>query len=569
MGRKMRLQFESSVEHIQEIKNSNHSFDSGILRVCYPGQNRNGSFISKESIERAVPSMYNCPVVCNYDLETDSIGGHDMELATDVEGNRRIVNLTEPVGVVPAGSNWWWETVNGKEYFTNEIILWKRSPAYTKIAHDGVVAHSMEIDVDNGKMQNGLFEITDFTFTAFCLLGDGHDPCFEDSALEVFDRDHVRISFAQMMAEYKQLFTMSQPDQVVINQNYSEGGDEVLEQKIELLAKYGLTVEQFEADINEMTYEELEAEMRKRFEDEPEDASGGDDQPGGDSGSDADEDAPDDEPADENNDEPENDPEPAAGGLLGAPSLGANPPEEDDGDDDVAPRNNYELARQIHDELYEAISAEMVDGPWGPMPKYWMVDYDHELGEVYVEDSEDWKLYGFKYSMNGDAVVIDFESKTRKKYAIVDFDGGEQPTMPSAAFDLLTKLSGAADEASAQVKMANEKIDQMTEELGQLRQFKASIDNAEALAERNAVLDQFEELNGIEEFEALREGCMELSVEDLEEKCFALRGKNMMKGNFSLNIGAPKVKIGKYEPATDESSDGYGGLFTKYGTNHD
>lgn len=568
MGRKMRLQFESSVEHIQEIKNSNHSFDSGILRVCYPGQNRNGSFISKESIERAVPSMYNCPVVCNYDLETDSIGGHDMEMAMDVEGNRRIVNLTEPVGVVPAGSNWWWETVNGKEYFTNEIILWKRSPAYTKIAHDGIVAHSMEIDVDNGKMQNGLFEITDFTFTAFCLLGDGHEPCFEDSALEMFDRDHARISFAQMMAEYKQLFTMSQPDQVVINQNYSEGGDEVLEQKIELLAKYGLTVEQFESDINEMTYEELEAEMRKRFEDEPEDASGGDDQPGGESGADAVEEEANDEPVDE----PENDP--AGVSLLGAPSAGADQTDdetpEDDGDDDVpGRRGSYELAGQIRDELREAISAEMVDGPWGPMPKYWMIDYDHELGEVYVEDSEDWKLYGFKYSMNGDAVVIDFESKTRKKYAIVDFDGGEQTVMSSAAFDLLDKLSGAANEAIAQVKMATEKVDQMAEELGQLQQFKAKIENAEALAERNAVLDQFEELNGIEEFEALREGCMKLSVEDLEEKCFALRGKNMMKGNFSLNIGAPKVKIGKYEPATDESSDGYGGLFTKYGTNHD
>lgn len=539
MGRKMRLQFESSVDRIREIESANHSFDAGVLRVCYPGKNNNGSYISKESIERAAPTMFNCPVVCNYDLETDSIGGHDMDLATDADGRRRIVNLTEPVGVVPAGSRWSWETFNGKEYFTIDVILWKRSAAYSKIVKDGVVAHSMEIDVDNGKMENGMFEIKDFTFTAFCLLGDGHTPCFEDSALELFDRDHARITFAQMMQEYKEIFTQVQPDQVVINQNYSEGGDEVLEQKIELLAKYGLTVEQFEADLDEMTYEELEAEMRKRFEDEPDDASGGDDQPGGDSGDDAGDDAPEGEP-------------------------------EDDGDDDaVARRNNYELAGQIRDELCEAISAETIDGPWGPMPRYWMIDYDQALGEVYVEDSEDWKLYGFSYAMNGDAVMVDFASKTRKKYAIVDFDGGEQPAMSAAAFGLLDKLFSAADEATAQVRTAAEKVDQMSEELGQLRQFKANIDNAEALAERNAVLDRFEELNGIEEFEALREGCMELSVEDLEEKCFALRGKNMMKGNFSLNIGAPKVKIGKYEPVTDETDDGYGGLFTKYGPNHE
>lgn len=554
MGQKMRLQFESSVDRIQEIKAANHSFDAGVLRVCYPGRNRNDSFISKDSIERAVPTMFNCPIVCNYDLETDSIGGHDMELAEDAEGKKRIINLTEPVGVVPAGSNWWWEKFNGKDYFTIEVILWKRSTAYSKIAKDGVVAHSMEIDVDNGRMENGLFEIKDFTFTAFCLLGDDKRPCFEDSALELFDRDHARISFAQMMAEYKQLFTMSQPDQVVINQNYSEGGDEVLEQKIELLAKYGLTAEQFEADLDAMTYEELEAEMRKRFDEEPEqepgDASGGNDEPGGESGESGDsgDDPIDPEP------EPEPDPEP-----------------EDDGDDDTAKKNgSFELAGQVRDELCEAFAGQTIDGPWGPMPKYWMIDYDPTLGEVYVEDSEDWKIYGFKYTMNGDAVVIDFESKTRKKYAIVDFDEGEQSAMFEAVVEFaagkFNELKTANAETQAQFDSASEEMKQMKAELETLRQFKAEADDAEARAEREEVLSQFAELEGIEEFEALCENCMEFSVEDLEEKCFALRGKNMMKGNFSLNIGAPKVKIGKYEKPAD---DPYGGLFAKYGNNED
>lgn len=555
MGQKMRLQFESSVDRIQEIKSANHSFDAGVLRVCYPGENRNGSYISKESIERAVPTMYNCPVVCNYDLETDSIGGHDMDLAEDADGRSRIINLTEPVGVIPAGSNWWWERFNGKDYFTVEVILWKRSTAYSKISKDGVVAHSMEIDVDQGKMSNGLFEIQDFTFTAFCLLGDGHEPCFEGSALELFDVNHARISFAQMMSEYKELITMSQPDQVVINQNYSEGGDEVLEQKIELLAKYGLTADQFEADLEAMTYEELEAEIQKRFEDdveqEPEDASGGD-QSGGESN-----DLVGDEPTgDDESDNPEDD---------------ESDKPEDDGDDDTAKRNNnYELAGQIRSLLCEAVSAETVEGPWGPMSKYWMVDYDQELSEVYVEDSEDWKLYGFSYSMNGDNVVVDFASKKRMKYAIVEFDEGDQAGIVASVFKMaaekIDELKAENDNTQAKYDEMSGEMQEMKAELESLRQFKADADNAEALAERNDVFGRFDELAGIEEFEGLRENCMDYSVEELEEKCFAIRGKNMTQANFSMDIGAPRVKIGMYETPKKEP---YGGLFAKYGDNQD
>lgn len=560
MGRKMRLQYESSVDRIREIKAANHSFDAGVLRVCYPGQNQNGSFISKESIERAVPTMYNCPVVCNYDLETDTIGGHDMELAEDANGRTRIINLTEPVGVVPAGSKWWWEEFNGKNYFTIEVILWKRSTAYSKISNDGIVAHSMEIDVDNGKMENGLFEIQDFTFTAFCLLGDGKTPCFEGSALELFDRDHARISFAQMMSEYKELITMSQPDQVVINQNYSEGGDEVLEQKIELLAKYGLTVEQFDADINELTYEELEAEMQKRFDGEdPEDASGSEEPGGEESGEE--EPGGEDDPADDDDDDeddPADDPEPEP-----------DPAPVDDGDDDIIKNaGSFELANQVSAELCEALSEQQIDSPWGPTPRYWMIDYDAALGEVYVEDAQDWKIYGFKYSMNGDAVIIDFESKTRKKYAIVDFDEGEQPAMFEDVFNYATEKFNALkiDDADtkAQLESVTEELSQAKDELETLRQFKVDFDISQAKAEREEMFAQFSELDGIEEFEELRENCMEFTLEDLTEKCFALRGKNMMKGNFSLNVGSPRVKIGNYEKPKEEP---YGGLFSKYGSN--
>ena len=102
--RNMRIVFSSGISGLTE---NNASFDECILRVAYVGKNRNNSFISKETFERCMPSIYNCPIVCRYDREEDIIGSHDMELVTSDDGSMRIVNVTQPVGVVPESAKYW------------------------------------------------------------------------------------------------------------------------------------------------------------------------------------------------------------------------------------------------------------------------------------------------------------------------------------------------------------------------------------------------------------------------------------------------------------------------------
>ena len=106
--RNMRIVFSSGVSDLQEC---NSSFDSGVLRVAYTGRNRNNSFISKETFERCMPSIYNCPIVCRYDRDTDTIGSHDMELVQDDDGSMYIVNVTQPVGVIPESAKFGWEEI--------------------------------------------------------------------------------------------------------------------------------------------------------------------------------------------------------------------------------------------------------------------------------------------------------------------------------------------------------------------------------------------------------------------------------------------------------------------------
>ena len=513
MGKVVHMAYSSSLSSLCEI---NSSFDTGVLRIAYTGANRNGSFISKETFERCIETLYNCPIVCHYDRETDTIGGHDMELVTNADGDMRLVNMTIPIGVIPESSKYFWSVVEEEdgtehEYLCADVLIWKRQEAYKKIKEDGITAHSMELTVKDGEMEGGLFVIKDFEFTAFCLLGDEHEPCFESSALGLFSYDEMKKQMAEMMSDLKNEFSLVVPpvgDNDKHPQNHPmEGGEKVLNEKLALVAEYGLEVENLEFSIEDLTLEEL----REKFEAM--------------------------KPA-----------EPAVDPVV---------------DEPAEPKADFALAGQIRDEIYNALSVEKIECCWGEMTRYHYVDHDHEALQVYCYDAEDWKLYGFSYSMNGDNVVIDFESKKRMKFAIVDFDEGEQPAPFAGVFEEITKQYTANDtQWSEKYQTASDTITSMENELGTLRQFKTDTEAAAKAAAQEEVFAQFEDLVGVEEFDALREHCAEYELDALEEKCYAIRGRKGTTAKFTTESKPPKLKVDKTAPV---SNDPYGGLFARYG----
>lgn len=514
MGKVVHMAYSSSLSSLCEI---NSSFDTGVLRIAYTGANRNGSFISKETFERCIETLYNCPIVCHYDRETDTIGGHDMELVTNADGDMRLVNMTIPIGVIPESSKYFWSVVEEEdgtehEYLCADVLIWKRQEAYKKIKEDGITAHSMELTVKDGEMEGGLFVIKDFEFTAFCLLGDEHEPCFESSALGLFSYDEMKKQMAQMMSDLKEEFSLVVPP-VGANdthpQNHPmEGGEKVLNEKLALVAEYGLEVENLEFSIEDLTLEEL----REKFE------------------------------AMKTAEEP-----------VVEPAV-AEPAE---------PTVDFALAGQIREEIYNALSVEKIECCWGEMTRYHYVDHDHEALQVYCYDAEDWKLYGFAYTMNGDNVVIDFESKKRMKFAIVDFDEGEQAAPFAGVFEEITKQYTENDtQWSEKYQTASDTITSMENELGTLRQFKTDTEEAALAVARDEVFAQFEDLVGVEEFDALREHCAEYELDALEEKCYAIRGRKGTTAKFTTESKPPKLKVDKTAPV---SNDPYGGLFARYG----
>ena len=428
-----------------------------------------------------------------------------MELVSGKDGDLKIVNCTMPIGVIPESSKYFWEVVDEDdgvqhEYLCAEVLIWKRQEAYQKIKDDGITKHSMELTIRDGEMKDGIFEIYDFEFTAFCLLGDDHEPCFESSAMGLFTLDTLKVQMEEMMSELKETYSLISP-RIEVDDKFdipTEGGEKVLDEKVALVAEYGYEVDVLEFSIEDMTIEEL----REKFEE-----------------------------------------------------MKANPVVEPEVE-------KFELNTQICDEIRYAVETEMIERPWGKMPRYSVVDFDAESMMVYCFDADDhWKLYGFGFSKNGDNVVVDFDSKKRMKFAIVDFDEGEQDMPFDKVFEeISTQYSSNDTQWSEKYQTASDTIETMNNELGSLRQFKADTEAAAAEVAREEILAQFEDLAGVEEFEALRENCAEFDLEALEEKCYAIRGRNGSAAKFTQTPDAPQLKVERTEPEDRV----YGGLFEKY-----
>lgn len=498
----LNLTYASSLTNLCEV---NSSFDSGILRIAYPGTNRNNSSISKETFERCIKTIFNCPIVCNYDRETDTLGGHDMEVIRHQDGELALVNTTTPVGCIPESSRIFWENVEEtdgtiREYLCAEVLLWKRQEAYRKIKRDGIVAHSMEITIKDGESIDGIYHIYDFEFTAFALIGV--EPCFESSSLEIFSKKNFKEQLSEMMLELKESFNLvksssTEDDNIHLKNNSAKGGEQILD-KNELIAKYEIDIDSLDFSIDDYSVEELEEKLKSMK-------------------------------AQESNDD------------------------------------KFALMSNIVDEIVRALSAVKLQKEWGECDRYLYLDIDIEASEVYCWDTDDWLLYGFTYEMSGDNTVIDFNSKKRKKFVIEDFDEGEQSSQVAdpiaGVFTKLEKIIQDNAGWESKYQEASNTITSMNSELVILRQFKEDVENANIQQEKDELFELFKDLTGIDAFEELKKNCDNYDIETLEEKCYALRGKYGVSEKFSFEQKAPKLKVEK----TESCNEPYGGLFERYG----
>lgn len=496
----------------KDIQNVNPSFDSAKIAIAYSGRNRNMSSISKEAFEAALPTIKNVPLVGRYIEDEDDFGAHDIRVV--VKGDEfDVQNATVPFGVVPESASQWWEQVTEedgtvRDYLFTDCLLWKRQPGYACLANQGKWHQSMEIDLNKYVVDNdGYCVIEDFVYTAFCILGNSVEPCFESASVQLTSDAAVSVykqQFSLMLEDLKSEFGTQE---VIFN--HEEEPKMLTNEIIEaILAEFNVKLEDLSFEVTEdMTEEELREKLTAAAE------------------TSVIEEIVDDSVAEE----------PAA---------------------DPAETEVIEESVEEHEEHVDEVIEESVSGTEN-------FAYTYEQRRQAIQNALPCDENTYSWLMDFDDTYAYFEMHVWN-----DGDVTESYNRVSYMIDDASMTAAIGSEYEPIIckwltMEENARIEADRELLAELQAFRDDRLTAEHHDAVDAVLIDFDDLSENTEFEALRANAYSFEdVEDLRKECYAIRGKFAVvkpKENNKTNV---KVPIGV---AHDKKNDPVGDLFARYG----
>lgn len=248
------------------------------LKNCHIDTNRNGSHISKENMEKAMPTLKYRPILAYiHELPdgTKDFYAHNIQIEEDEDGDAQVVYLEKQVGCFTAENPWLeYDEEMDKTYVMAYAVI---PEEYTETAdiirrkNGTKVSTELVINELSYNAKEKYLDLTDFYFGATTLLGrddegreigegmlgaraDISDFChkepvyaFQDKMIEVLDKLNTTLSN--------------------FNNNSKEKGCDKMGKFEELLQQYNVTAEDITFEIEGLSDEELEAKFKEAFED--------------------------------------------------------------------------------------------------------------------------------------------------------------------------------------------------------------------------------------------------------------------------------------------------------------
>ena len=526
-----------------EYETSDFRFIDVCIDVMHTGANKNRTSFTKDTINKAISSIANMPilgyVVDELDEEEKDFKGHEHELRV-TDNDVKYMYAGQAYGVIPESCNPRWiikddGTGTEREYLRVDGLIWTKFGDPVDIfTRDVTKNHSVELTdmVCGPKDRDGNTPVSSFKFDGFCILSTTDpkiQPAMTGSCITAqFSVDDITSQIRERLYEYQAL----QQNYSAQNENPSdeEKGDippmneneknpAVTENAVAEGAVGNPEVEGTTAE-NAATKTESEAVSTENAASE----------------------------------------EGVENATIETSAENAAPVEEGE----LAASSEFSLsANQLRDEVYNALLEIQVPSRWDHecmIPKYWLTDIQDN--EVIVTDSGTYQLMGIPYSMNGDNVVLEYENIKRKKVVYEDWDNGDvMPgliTMFSALTDKLVELSDSF------TKAANE-VSEIKPKLEAYQKAEAEAAAAAEKAKRDELFSIMDEKLGANaEYTALKENT-EITYADLETKCYALVGRQSAEFSYvpnTNNKGTVRFGVGGTQNGSDNSV--YGGLMEHY-----
>ena len=173
------------------------------IKVLYLGENRNGSFINKETATTMAQTLPGCPIVGYFSESKEDFRDHGDQMIIDGDGIK-FKCQTVPYGFVAPDTKVWFQDFEDTDEFGNTIVrtylmtegyLWtEQYKEAQKVINEGR-PQSMELDTNTLKghwstdNNRGIdfFIINDAIFSKLCILGEDVEPCFEGASITAPD----------------------------------------------------------------------------------------------------------------------------------------------------------------------------------------------------------------------------------------------------------------------------------------------------------------------------------------------------------------------------------------------
>jgi len=500
------------------------------IKLMHLGENLNGSYFSKDAVEKALPTLANTPIlgfISKDDSGEKDFNGHEMHIEVE-DGSYEMVYDGQAYGVIPQDCNPRFELHEEKTYLVVDALMWKKfSQAIDILERNGSNAESMELSdkYDGFFREDGLFEFTDFYFDGACILGDkrGIQPAMTGADITpVYALDKFKEQINVKLQEFYSKYSFGASD------NFKEVDKKMTLE--DLLEKYEISEEYLKEknlSVDEYSLEEIEEKIKENFEEKKDDTQDGDE--------DFSEDDSDDNVAEGDS---EDDGEEFSQEEGSNTNEEENQPEEEfsTSDDNQETKKDFALSHEeIRNEVRSKAKDYLQEKVFGDDDE-WHYVYTTAVYDKYfvVEDEATSKLYKINYKVEDNKVVLE--------------DGSHQEVF----VQFLT-----SDEKSA-LEMMRNNFEDMKNKVEKLESNLKEYQNSKHKAKAEEMFSQFDLEE--EDYKDIKENVLEFSIEEIEEKLYARLGRK----NFSVKKKDNKISILDGDSQT-KSGKPYDHLFSRYG----
>ena len=514
------------------------------LKVCHTETNRNGSHISKENMEKAMPTLKYRPILAyihTLDDGTKDFYAHNMEIVENEDGDTEIIYTEKQVGCFTSDEPWLeYDEDADKTYVIAYAVI---PEGYTDAAdiirrkNGTKVSCELVINELSYNAKEKYLDLTDFYFGGTTLLGRdekgneiGEGMLGARADITDFCRKEPNFTYQDKMIEVLEKLNITLSN---FNTNTTQkGGNEMKFE--ELLAKYGKTVEEVTFEIEGLSDEELEAKFAEAFENDNDINEGEGDNTDGDGNN-----------TDGNN----------SGDGDGE---GENDNDGNDGDGDGDGDGNDGGEGQ-----------SVVVGDPEKFTKTFTVELSHDdiRNALYVlirQYENDDEYYYIREVFDNYFVMQDwYNNKIYKQNYAVD---GEDVTLDGDRVEVFEIL--VTKEEKEALDALKENYSALEIKYNELKEFKDNYDAAELKAQKDAIFarDEYSVLSDNDEFKALVADSDKFSVEEVEHKAKSIFADHVIQtGAFSAssNSSTKSKTIGLNFNKKESKKGPYGNLFSK------